>query len=143
MKNFNMIQINGLRGILMACGICVCLAAGFIVFPGFVMKSLWNVVANFTGMVPSIALVQGVLLWAIMVIGYMVFRKNPMFIEFRSARDLSEEEMNTVMKRIKIQQEADIIARTMMEAQREFERKCAENPVETKVEEKEKNHIDI
>ena len=143
MKNFNMIQINGLRGILMACGICVCLAAGFIVFPGFVMKSLWNVVANFTGMVPSIALVQGVLLWAIMVIGYMVFRKNPMFIEFRSSRDLSEEEMNAVMKRIKIQQEADIIARSMMEAQREFERKCAENSVETKLEKKEKNHIDI
>ena len=143
MKNFNMIQINGLRGMLMACGIGVCLAAGFVVFPGFVMKSLWNVVAGYTGMVPTIGLVQGLLLWAIMVIGYMAFRKNHMFIEFRSSRDLSEEEMNTVMNRIRIQQEADIIARSMMEAQREFEKKCAENPVETKIEEKEKNHIDI
>lgn len=143
MKNFNMIQINGLRGILMACGIGVCLAAGFVVFPGFVMKSLWNVLANYIGMVPSIGLVQGLLLWSIMVIGYVTFRKNRMFIEFRSSRDLTNEEMAEVMKRIRIQQEADIIAKSMMEAQREFEKKCAENPVEIKVEEKEKNHIDI
>ena len=66
-------------------------------------------------------MLQGVLLWAIVVIGYFAFRKNKMMIEFKSANDLSRDEMEEVMQRIRIQRQADIISRAMMEARKEFD----------------------
>ena len=41
-RNAKIIQISGLRGILMAIFIVTCLAAGFVVFPGFVAMNIWN-----------------------------------------------------------------------------------------------------
>ena len=35
-KNMNVIQIKGVKGIIMAAFIVICLAAGFIAFPGMV-----------------------------------------------------------------------------------------------------------
>ncbi len=142
-RNFNVIQINGFRGLVMAVGVVACLAAGFIVFPGLVMKSIWNVVSNYTGVLPEIAMLQGILLWAIMVIGYFAFRKNKMMIEFKSANDLSKDEMEEVMQRIRLQRQADIISRAMMKAQQEIEAQSVANSETEEVEEIEKNHIDI
>lgn len=142
-RNFNVIQINGFRGLVIALGVVTCLAAGFIVFPGLVMKSLWNVVSSYTGVLPEIAMLQGILLWAIMVIGYLAFRKNKMMIEFKSANDLSRDEMEEVMQRIRLQRQADIIAKAMANAQKELEAQNIVNSEENKVEETEKNHIDI
>lgn len=142
-KNFNVIQINGFRGLVTALGVVTCLAAGFIVFPGIVMKSIWNVISSYTGVVPQIAMLQGVLLWAIMVIGYLTFRKNKMMIEFKSANDLSHDEMNEVMQRIRLQKQADIISKAMMEAKKELEAQKAVISEENGAEDNEKNRIDI
>ena len=142
-KNFNVIQINGFRGLLMAFGVVACLFAGFIVFPGFVMKSVWNIISCYTGVIPQIAMLQGVLLWAIVVIGYFAFRKNKMMIEFKSANDLSRDEMEEVMQRIRIQRQADIISRAMMEARKEFDAEKTDINNEHHIKEEEKNHIDI
>lgn len=142
-KNFNVIQINGFRGLLMAFGVVSCLFAGFIVFPGFVMKSVWNIISCYTGVIPQIAMLQGVLLWAIVVIGYFAFRKNKMMIEFKSANDLSRDEMEEVMQRIRIQRQADIISRAMMEARKEFDAEKTDINNEHHIKEEEKNHIDI
>lgn len=142
-RNFNVIQINGFRGLVIAMGVVTCLAAGFIVFPGFVMKSLWNVVSSYTGVLPEIAMLQGILLWAIMVIGYFAFRKNKMMIEFKSANDLSKDEMEEVMQRIRLQRQADIIAKAMANAQKEMEAQSVANSELEHSEEAEKNHIDI
>ncbi|MCD8377212.1 MAG: hypothetical protein LUB59_00325 [Candidatus Gastranaerophilales bacterium] len=115
-KKFNVIQINGFRGMLTVAGIVICLFAGFVIFPGVVMKTLWNVMSMYVGLLPKIATIQGVLLWGIMVVGYLAFRRRGFFIEFKSANDLTGEEMEAVMRRIRIDRQTDIISKAFMRA---------------------------
>ena len=79
-RNFNVIQINGFRGLLMAAGIVACLIAGFVAFPGFVMKTVWNLVSSCSGSIPFITTMQGVLLWGITVVACLVFKKKGIFL---------------------------------------------------------------
>ena len=44
-RRMNVIQINGFKGLVMAVGIVACLIAGFVAFPGLVMKTAWNFVS--------------------------------------------------------------------------------------------------
>ena len=46
-KRARVIQVSGLRGILMMAFIGTCLAAGFIAFPAICAMKLWNYAANF------------------------------------------------------------------------------------------------
>lgn len=115
-RNFNVIQINGFRGILMAIGIVVCLAAGFIGFPGMVMKMGWNIISQTTGLLPQIGIIQGVLLWGIVVVTYLVMKRNPFVVEFKSADNLSREEMDEVMQRIKVERQAELLTRAIANA---------------------------
>ena len=142
-RNFNVIQINGFRGLLMAGGIVACLIAGFIVFPAFVMKSIWNVISAYSGAVPCISMLQGVLLWGITVVACLTFKKKGMFVEFKSTNDLSQAEMEEVMQRIRIQRQMDIMTKAMMNAKAEMDSQSIINTDENKVEEIEKNNIDI
>ena len=142
-RNFNVIQINGFRGLLMAGGIVACLIAGFIVFPAFVMKSIWNVISAYSGAVPCISMLQGVLLWGITVVACLTFKKKGMFVEFKSTNDLSQAEMEEVMQRIRIQRQMDIMTKAMMNAKAEMDSQKALNTEENQVEEIQKNNIDI
>ncbi|GEM_PF-614343 len=121
MKNrLNVIQINGIKGILFIIGAVTCLAAGFILFPGFVMKCGWNLVSAFTGAVPTIGLLQGTLLWGIMVVSYLILvGKKIKFVEFKSTDDLTPGEMDAVMQKIREErqaEQADLITKSIMRA---------------------------
>ena len=142
-RKFNVIQINGFRGLIMAAGIVACLIAGFIAFPGLVMKSVWNLVSTYSGAIPSISIMQGVLLWGITVVACLAFKKKGMFVEFKSTNDLSQAEMDEVMQRIRIQRQMDIMTKAMMNAKAEMDSQKALNPEENQVEEIQKNNIDI
>lgn len=122
-KNFNVIQINGFKGILLVIGAVMCLAAGFVAFPGFVMKSLWNIGASYMSVIPPIGIIQGVLLWGIIVVSYFAFRKKGYCVEFKSADDLSREEMDAVIQRIRMERQSDIIAKSILRA-KELEEKA-------------------
>lgn len=136
MKNkLNIIQINGLKGLLfLGCAI-ICLIAGFIVFPGIVMKSGWNLLSSCFGMVPSIGVIQGILLWGIIVVGfYALGGKKSLFFEFKTAEDLTKSELDEVMSRIKHDRQADLIRRSMlrakmleMEAKKELSKKLEQH----------------
>lgn len=115
-RNFNVIQINGIRGLIMAGGIVACLFAGFVMFPGIVMKTAWNFISSNIGIIPQIATLQGVLLWGIVVVSYFAFRKKGFMVEFKSADDLSRDEMDEVMQRIRMEKQTDIIAKALMKA---------------------------
>lgn len=119
-RRMNVIQINGFKGLVMAVGIVACLIAGFVAFPGLVMKTAWNFVSVKTGLIPAIEMIQGILLWGIIVVSYLTFRRSPFFVEFKSTNDLSREEMDEVMQKIRMEHQADILTRAMMKA-KEFE----------------------
>jgi len=69
-KNLNVIQIKGVKGIIVAVIVVCCLIAGFIAFPGLVGMYLWNYLASYLIAIPQIGLFQGILLWAIILTSY-------------------------------------------------------------------------
>ena len=127
MKNkLNVIQINGVKGIIFVIGAVICLIAGFVAFPGMVFKLGWNFIAHATSVVPTINMLQGTLLWGIVVVGYLAFKGKGFFVEFKTGDDLTKEEMDAVMHRIRTERQADLIAKSIMRA-RELELEAKKN----------------
>ena len=75
MKKINVIQIKGVKGLILAGFVICCLFAGFVVFPGWVCMLAWNYITNYVLSMPIIGLFQGILLWGIIVASYFIFRK--------------------------------------------------------------------
>ena len=115
-KNLNIIQIKGIRGLIMAGFVVCCLAAGFIAFPGWVGMLIWNIVASNTTSIPTIGIVQGILLWGILAISYFIFRKEKVVVCMKSPQGLSEEELKSVFADLKKQSLEDPILQAMMKA---------------------------
>ena len=138
-KKLNVIQIKGFRGLILAGFVVCCLAAGFIVFPGWVGMQAWNLVSANTGAMPAIGLVQGILLWGILAVSYFIFCKENVVVCMKTPRGLSEEELKAVFADIKKQSLEDPILHAMMKAreaemkykaQQELENKETEQPSE-------------
>ena len=115
-KNINVIQIKGIKGIIIAAFVVTCLAAGFISFPGIVCTKLWNLASAQIDSLPAIGILQGVLLWAILVVSYFVFRKDNVVVCLKSPQGLSEEELKSVFADLKKQSQEDPILQAMLKA---------------------------
>lgn len=133
-KNFNVIQIKGTRGIIMAMFIASCLFAGFVVFPGWICMNVWNYMASFAINCPTIGLFQGVLLWGIVVALYFIFRKESVVVCVKSPQGLDEDELKAVFADIKKRSQEDPVFKAMLKA-REAELKI--KPIETEQKESE------
>lgn len=114
--NMNVIEIRGIRGIIITgCAIC-CLAVGFIGFPGWVMMHVWNFISSYAPSMPSIGIIQGILLWGIVVASYLAFKKNPLIVCVKTPQGLSEEELKSVFADLKESTKQDIILQSMLKA---------------------------
>jgi hypothetical protein len=112
----NVIEIRGIRGLIITgCAIC-CLAVGFIGFPGWILMHLWNYLASFAMDVPSIGIIQGILLWGIVIASYFAFRKDKLIVCVKSPRGLNEDELKSVFADLKESTKEDIILKTMLKA---------------------------
>lgn len=132
-KNINVIQVKGIRGLLTLLFVGSCLFAGFAVFPGWISMHAWNYMASYGGGVPTIGLVQGVLLWGILVVAYFTFRKERVVVCVKSPQGLNEEELKAVFANIKKQAGEDKIIQSMIKA-REAELKLKEDNSQEKTE---------
>lgn len=109
-RNTKIIQIAGIRGLLLVGFVAVCLAAGFIVFPGFVAMHIWNYAVSFTYAVPAINIYQGILLWAIFgITGFIVNDRKKFLVAYKTPSQLSEEDMRRLMERVKLQSQAHML----------------------------------
>lgn len=115
-KNLNVIQIKGIKGLIILGMVLCCLAAGFIVFPGWIAMHLWNYIAALCEAVPSIGVVQGVLLWGIIIASYFTFRREKIVICIKSPKGLNEDELKAVFSDIKKQSKDDKIIQSMLKA---------------------------
>lgn len=97
------IQIDGFRGLITAAFMGVCLFAGFVIFPGFVAMHYWNKYLVALYMFPELNLLQGVLLWGIVAITYCILSKKGLAVSFKEAPELSDRELDMIMKKAKIQ----------------------------------------
>ena len=130
-NNLNVIQIRGLRGLIFAVMIGCFLVAGFVVFPGWLCMQIWNALEkSFAPMVPMIGIYQGIVLWAIIAISYMLFRKNKVVICFKSPEGLSEDELKSIFNDVKRQAQTDAIIQAMKKA-REAELKTENKDIKT------------
>ena len=128
-KNINVIQIKGIKGIIIAIFVVTCLAAGFIAFPGIVCTKLWNLASAHVNSLPAIGFLQGVLLWAILVVSYFVFRKDKVVVCLKTPQELSEEELKNVFADLKKQSQEDPILQAMLKA-RESELKIKSSEIQ-------------
>ncbi len=109
-RKTRVIQIDGFKGLIIALFSVVCLAAGFVGFPGFVAMTVWNYFPS----LPSINLFQGVLLWIIVAISIYLVNGRKLFISFASPQELSEAEMNKLMERVRLQSQVKMLNAMMM-----------------------------
>lgn len=106
-KNAKIIQISGLRGLLLAVFIITCLIAGFVVFPGFGAMYLWNMTMASSFSLPAINIFQGILLWLIAALIFYLTGGSQSVVQFKSTSQLSDYELKELMSRIKKQNSAD------------------------------------
>ncbi len=132
-RNLNVIQVKGIKGLLMLLGVGCCLFAGFVVFPGWAAMHCWNFMASYGGGVPTIGLIQGILLWGIIVASYFAFRRERVVVCLRNPQGLNEEELKEVFANIKKQAGEDKIIQSMIKA-REAELKLKEDNSKEKTE---------
>lgn len=138
-KKLNVIQIKGVRGLILAGMFISCLVAGFVAFPGWVCMNLWNYLASYSTNMPAIGMFQGILLWGILITSYFVFRKEKVVVCMRAPQGLSDEELKTVFAEMKKNAIEEPIIQAMMKAreaelkykaQQEIDSKESEQKVE-------------
>ena len=105
-RNAKIIQIAGFRGILTAVFVVTCLGAGFVAFPGLVAMTIWN---KYVTVLPQINLLQGILLWAMVALICYIANNQRLAISFESPKELTEDEMDALMERVRMQSQAKIL----------------------------------
>jgi hypothetical protein len=89
------IEICGMRGVAFTAFAVVCLAAGFVAFPAYVLKSAWN----YFHFAPAINIYQGMLLWAIIAI--MLYMVNSSAVSFKPHAKLTDDELQKIIENIR------------------------------------------
>ncbi len=113
-RNTRIIQISGIRGLLMVIFVATCLAAGFIGFPAIVAMKAWNFAAQYVS-IPLISEWQGLLLWTIVAIsGFIINDRKKFLVAFKTPDRLSEKEMKTLLERMKIQSQTQQAINSMI-----------------------------
>lgn len=107
-RNVRVIQINGIRGLLLAVFVTTCLIAGFVVFPAFLTMHIWNYLAITSGSFPTINFYQGILLWAIITFSIYIFNKKKFIVSFNSQQELTDDELKDVISKIKAQSQSGL-----------------------------------
>lgn len=120
------IQIDGFRGLITAAFMGVCLFAGFVIFPGFVAMYYWNKYLVNLYMFPVLNLLQGVLLWAIVAISYCILSKKGLAVSFKEAPELSDRELDMIMKKARIQSQISKVNQMIQKADK-FENSSKSN----------------
>lgn len=105
-KGPKIIQISGVRGIILTAFIATCLFAGFVVFPAKVAAYIWNYIASEYLSLPIINTIQGGLLWIMTAISIYLLNNKKFAISFQQPMELSDDEMKVLMDRIRMQRQA-------------------------------------
>lgn len=106
-RNFNVIKIDGFKGLMMAAFVVCCLVAGFLSFPGWVCMHIWNFTAEYFPQMPQMTLLHGIMLWAIIALSFYALNKGNFSISFGSSRPMpaNDERLKDILR--KIQEEND------------------------------------
>lgn len=101
-KKFNILKISGFKGILIVLFVAGCLVAGFLIFPGWICKGLWNFTASYVTQMPVMNLLHGVILWCIIALSSYALNKGKFAVSFTSSPSVaaSDERIKEIMRKI-------------------------------------------
>ncbi len=100
-KNYKIITINGVRGIITAVFVVLGLIAGFVISPGWVCMKLWNFGFQQSDYVSIINIYQGIVLWAIIALSLYALNNRRPLIGFGVSQGLSREQIKDILERAK------------------------------------------
>lgn len=100
-RNFKIITINGMRGMIMAVFIVLGLIAGFILSPAWVCMKLWNFAFQQSNYVAAMNIYQGLILWSIIALSFYALNNRRPLIGFGISQGLSKEQIKDIMERAK------------------------------------------
>ena len=99
------IEIRGFKGLILAIFIACCIITGFAVFPGYIAMNIWNFTAKYISNLPSMQLIHGVMLWAIIFLIWYAFSGKQFALHF--GYDPSDEKIQELMEQIKRENEEE------------------------------------
>ncbi|EKE02514.1 MAG: hypothetical protein ACD_20C00375G0003 [uncultured bacterium] len=82
-KNFKVIQIHGLSGLLILGVVVTGLFCGFVIFPVWVIMNAWNAIVGDILHGPVINYFQAVLLWSAVALMFYIGLKNSISIKIQ------------------------------------------------------------
>jgi len=104
-KNFKIIQINGLSGLLLLGMITTGVICGFVLFPVWVMMIGWNSIVNDILKGPSINYFQAFLLWLVVALLFYLILKNSVSIKVQGPENMSETDIKEIVNEIRQEKE--------------------------------------
>jgi hypothetical protein len=72
-----------------------------VAFPSFLTMNAWNYLAAKSTSFPLINFLEGILLWAIIAFSIFVFSNRKFIVSFSAQQELSENEVQNVVSKIK------------------------------------------
>ncbi len=100
-KNFRVITINGIRGMIVLVFLIMGLIAGFIISPGWVCMKFWNYLFEDSSTIALMNIYQGIMLWAAIVLSLYALNNKKALIGFGSFQGLSPEQIKDIMQQAK------------------------------------------
>ena len=103
-KNFKVITINGIRGMIVAVFVVLGLIAGFIISPGWVCMKTWNYFMESSTMFSLMNIYQGIMCWAMIALALYALNGKRSLIGFGTYSGLSPHQIKDIMKRAKAEE---------------------------------------
>ncbi|MEI7475244.1 MAG: hypothetical protein WCK67_10765 [bacterium] len=94
-KNYNIIHINSLTGIIVVLLLISGFICGFILLPVWVVKNIWNMLVGQMLNGPIIQYYQAALLWVLIALGLYMNNKNAIRIR-RVKSDIDPSDKNNI-----------------------------------------------
>lgn len=100
-KNFKIIQISGLSGILLVGIIFTGVFCGFILFPIWMVMMGWNAIVANTLIGPSINYLQAALLWTAIILSLYIILKNSISIRIQKGDGFEQKDIKDIVNEIR------------------------------------------
>jgi hypothetical protein len=101
-KNYKVITINGIRGIIAAIFVVLGIISGFVISPGWVCMKAWNYFVEEGGIISQMNLCEGIMLWLIIGLTLYALNNKKTLIGFGGGyQGLSQEEITEIIKKAK------------------------------------------
>jgi hypothetical protein len=100
-KNFKVIQVHGLSGLLILGFVLTGVFCGFVIFPIWVIMNAWNAIVGDVLRGPMINYFQASLLWTFIALSLYLILKNSISIKIQQEEILDNKDIKNLINEMK------------------------------------------